>query len=158
MEQGGCQNGTQEELLIRSINNNIKGNQKKLSTEKQEEEMKVKKLVPEDFEPSHRHYEIARERGWPDPDEEYEKFIEHHVAAGNKFANVDMAFTKWLRKAAEFKNKNNKGRSNENNKSGAQNLLDALGEDFRKEIRDASSSRSSFMAGDIPAINEDIPF
>jgi hypothetical protein len=53
--------------------------------------------------------QLAKERGWPDPDSEVDAFIDHHEAGGWKLkagvpiVNKEAAFRTWLRNAQRFK-------------------------------------------------------
>lgn len=52
--------------------------------------------------------ELAKREGWPDPDSEVNKFLDHHEATGWKrrggitIVNKEAAFRTWLTKAKEY--------------------------------------------------------
>jgi len=63
--------------------------------------MKQKTLIPLDFKVTPEIRLLAKAKGWPDPDEQREKFIDWHRAKGNKFLDLEAAFRGWLRYALE---------------------------------------------------------
>lgn len=62
-----------------------------------------------DFVVTDRIRQLAKEKGWPNPDSEVEAFIDYHKAGGWRLKNgltiVDReaAFRTWLRNAAKFR-------------------------------------------------------
>jgi len=63
--------------------------------------MKQKTLIPLDFKVTPEIRLLAKVKGWPDPDEQREKFIDWHRARGRKFYDFEAAFRGWLRYALE---------------------------------------------------------
>ena len=57
---------------------------------------------PLDFAVSEKIMNLARENGWPDPNDEIEAFKDHHVAKDSRFLDWDAAFRTWLRNAKKF--------------------------------------------------------
>ncbi len=64
---------------------------------------KNKIILPVNFCVTEKHREYARQNNLPSPDEEFEKFKNHHVGKGTKWIDWDLAFYNWLRNAKDFK-------------------------------------------------------
>jgi hypothetical protein len=54
---------------------------------------------PNSFNVSEHHRQLAKAKGWADPDHEFEAFRDYHQAKGNLFLDWDKAFYTWLRNA-----------------------------------------------------------
>ena len=63
---------------------------------------------PLDFTVSETMINLAREKGWPDPNSEIEAFKDHHVAKDSRFLDWGAAFRTWLRNAKKFSRGNDR--------------------------------------------------
>ena len=57
---------------------------------------------PLDFTVSENLMDLAREKGWSDPNSEIEAFKDHHVAKDSRFLDWEAAFRTWLRNDKKF--------------------------------------------------------
>lgn len=68
----------------------------------------ISRANPEGFTVSDRIRELAQERGWPDPDQEIEAFLDYWIArnwkakSGVRIVDKEAAFRTWLRNQAKW--------------------------------------------------------
>ena len=83
----------------------INNNNKEIINNYKGKTKKAKKLVnheiPDDFSVSDKIRQAATENGWPDPDKELVKFINHAKQNARKCVRWEFAFRNWLVKGAE---------------------------------------------------------
>lgn len=64
-------------------------------------------LVPLDFRPTKNHYALAMRKNYPDPNSEFERFIDYYRARGRRYVDWNRAFNNWLRLAVKYKPQKN---------------------------------------------------
>jgi len=60
---------------------------------------KPKVEAPKDFQVSPEIVALAKMKGWPDPHEQVDTFIDWHKSHGNMFSDWEAAFRNWMRKS-----------------------------------------------------------
>lgn len=61
-----------------------------------------KSQLPELFTVTENHLSMARQNGWPNPNQEIGAFRDYHLARGTVFKDWDRAFYTWLRNSKRF--------------------------------------------------------
>ncbi len=90
-------------------NTDIKeSNKEKLPTPKIKKTKEIKKRTKlnEKFRPTKLHYILSKEKGYANPDDEVEGFIDYHIAKGTLNYDWDRAFNTWLRVGTKFSQQN----------------------------------------------------
>lgn len=79
--------------------------------------------LPVDFCVTDKHRRYAKKNDLPSPDDEIEKFKNHHIGKGTKWEKWDLAFYNWLRNAKQYQRG---GNSNATNKTSGERYWDAV--------------------------------
>lgn len=58
--------------------------------------------IDPDFKVSDRIRELAVKNGWPDPDQQVDEFVDHHLRDGSLYSDWEAAFRTWLRNAKRW--------------------------------------------------------
>lgn len=63
--------------------------------------------IPDDFQVTDHHRDLAMKNGWPDPSTQIEQFRHYHQGRGSLMLSWDSAFYTWLGNAKRFKERTN---------------------------------------------------
>ena len=93
------------------LNNGLTGRQPKANSSSSSlyisKKRYMKKSFPKDFAVSDAVRSLARSKAWPDPDSEFERFRDYHVAKGSMFCDWEAALRTWLRNGKKFTEEKN---------------------------------------------------